>query len=354
MRLLITGGAGFVGSSLAFAFKKENPRTQVTVFDNLRRRGSELNLPAFKRAGIAFAHGDIRIAGDLEDLPGNFDIVIEASAESSVLAGLSGSPQYLTQTNLSGTLNSLEFCRKRSAGVIFLSTSRVYSLEPLKKAVLRETASRFELASDQQAAGLSNKGIAEDFPTNLPRSLYGATKLSSEIMIQDYVDSCGLKAVINRCGVISGPGQFGKVEQGVVTLWAANHYFKKPLAYTGFGAKGKQVRDLLHPLDLFALIKKQLERMDAHSGEIFNVGGGRRISTSLLELTGLCRKITGHAVPISRVPKTSPVDIPLYISNCAKVRRAFNWRPDFSVERIIQKTVQWIKDNESSLKYIFT
>src|SRR4051812_4260946 len=122
MRILITGGAGFVGSSLATYFKKNDPSSSVVAFDNLKRRGSELNLAVFKELGIEFVHGDIRVLSDLEDLSGDFDLFIEASAEPSVLAGLNGSPNYVLQTNLTGTLNCLEFARKRTRQMIFLST----------------------------------------------------------------------------------------------------------------------------------------------------------------------------------------------------------------------------------------
>src|SRR5690606_7583876 len=150
-------------------------------------------------------------------------------------AGLDGAPSYLVQTNLGGTLNCLEWARRQGAAVVFLSTSRVYSIAPLREVGLRETETRFEIAESQALPGVSAAGVAEDFPTHLPRSLYGATKLASEMMVQEYAEAYGVPAVINRCGVIAGPGQFGKVDQGVFTLWVANHYFGKPLRYTGFG-----------------------------------------------------------------------------------------------------------------------
>ena len=251
MKVLITGGAGFVGSSLALSFRQLHPGAEVVALDNLKRRGSELNLPVLREAGIQFVHGDIRNPADLQELQGEFDIFLECSAEPSVLAGLDGAPNYLLQTNLTGTLNCLEFARTRAGCFVFLSTSRVYSILPLREARLTETESRFELDGGQVLPGVSIHGIAEEFPTHLPRSLYGASKLASELMIQEYVHAYGMRAIINRCGVIAGPGQFGKVDQGVFTLWVANHVFGKPLKYTGFGGQGKQVRDLSPPVGLF-------------------------------------------------------------------------------------------------------
>ena len=353
MKILITGGAGFVGSSLARAFRQEDSLSQVTVVDNLKRRGSELNLPLLKHEGVDFYHGDIRNASDLDVLESTFDLFIEASAEPSVHAGINGSPQYAFQTNLSGTFNCLEFARKKAGSFLFLSTSRVYSIAPLREINLVDDPTRFAIADRQNGPGISERGIDENFPTNLPRSIYGATKLASELIIQEYAETYGLRSIINRCGVIAGPGQFGKVDQGVFTMWVANHYFGKPLAYTGFGGRGKQVRDLLHPSDLFSLVKKQVENIENHSGKVFNVGGGPEISTSLAELTTLCQTIVGKKVPVSEEPLSSSVDIPLYISDCSRAATTFDWRPQHSVPGIVEDISRWIQENEAKLKPIF-
>jgi len=353
VRILITGGAGFVGSRLALAYRERYPSASIVVLDNLRRRGSEINLPLFKERGIDFRHGDIRMIDDLTDLDGNFDVMLEASAEPSVLAGLDGSPAYVLQSNLVGTLNCLELARRRVGSLVFLSTSRVYSIRPLRELALRTAETRFELEIDQPVPGAGADGIAESFPTTSARSLYGATKLASELVIQEYVDTYGMKAVINRCGVIAGPGQFGKVDQGVFTLWVANHHFGRPLRYTGFGGAGHQVRDLLHPLDLFELIEKQLATPEALEGEIYNVGGGRAVSTSLCELTELCRTTTGREVPIASDLTTSPVDIPLYISDSRRASERFDWRAERTVGDIVGEIGSWLRENETALRPIF-
>lgn len=355
MRILITGGAGFVGSFLARAFKREDPRTHVVVFDNLRRRGTELNLPTFKKLGVNFIHGDVRHPNDFDLLDKeSFDLLIEASAEPSVSAGLNGSPHYVFHTNLNGLLNCIEFARKHVNYFLFLSTSRVYSIASLRGINLTATDTRFVIANQQDIPGVSPEGIAEDFPTHLPRSFYGATKLASEMLVQEYVYAYGLKAIINRCGVIAGPGQFGKIDQGVFTLWVAAHYFNKPLQYTGFEGTGKQVRDLLHPADLFSLIKEQLTSFEKFLGQCFNVGGGVERSISLLELTQLCQKVTNKQIPITQDTRTSPVDVPMYISNCQKAKQHFNWQPVCSVEKIVQDTLSWIQEGEEPLKNLFS
>lgn len=354
INILVTGGAGFVGSYLCRMYKERYPSANIVALDNLHRRGSEFNLKDFRDRGIRFIHGDIRCQGDLDAIEGVFDLFIEASAEPSVIAGLNRPDNYAIQTNLTGTINCLNFALKSAGHFIFLSSSRVYSIDPLLNIPLKEGDSRFHIDSPKAfMRGLSTQGINEEFPTNTARSLYGATKLASELLIQEYVRAYGLKAVINRCGVICGPGQFGKVEQGIFTLWVVNHYLKKPLKYTGFGGKGKQVRDILHPKDLFEALNLQNEKTDALSGEIFNLGGGLDISVSLLELTQICKEITQNEVPINSVQSTLSVDIPFYVTDYGKATQAFGWQPKCSVEDTIKDIYRWIVQNEDFIQSIF-
>ncbi len=214
--ILVAGGAGFVGSNLALRFKNEYPEINVIVFDNLKRRGSELNLPRLKEKGITFIHGDIRNKEDFNDI--TFDLLIECSAEPSVLAGLNGSPEYVLNTNLVGTLNCLELARINNAAIVFLSTSRVYPYYPINNANYDEKETRFELSAEQKIRGISKKGISERLSLEGPRSIYGATKLASELFITEYIETYKIKGVINRFGCIAGPWQMGKVDQGVVVL----------------------------------------------------------------------------------------------------------------------------------------
>src|SRR4051794_11741987 len=130
-RVLITGGAGFVGSNLASALRRRHPGWGIVAFDNLKRRGSELNLPRLREEGIDFVHGDVRNPADLDAL-GEIDALVECSAEPSVLAGTDGSPDYVVQTNLLGAYHCLELARRRDADMVFLSTSRVYPVATLE------------------------------------------------------------------------------------------------------------------------------------------------------------------------------------------------------------------------------
>jgi CDP-paratose 2-epimerase len=348
---LILGGAGFVGSSLALGLKRQYPDRQIICLDNLRRRGSELNLSRFKAAGIEFVHGDVRSPSDLEPAAFPVDTIIDCSAEPSVLAGFS-SPQYVLQTNLLGTINILELARQVRARVLFLSTSRVYPIAPLRSLSLEELPTRFELSAVQTLAGVSKFGIAESFGLQGARSLYGATKLASELLIEEYRDAYGIQAIVNRCGVLTGPWQMGKVDQGVFVLWMAAHMFKKPLSYIGYGGTGKQVRDLLHIDDLFRLVDYQFEHFAELEGGVFNVGGGRDISLSLLETTQLCEEITGNKIAISPVLEDRQGDVPLYITDSSKIIQSTGWKPQIAPHQVLKDIFDWIRENQSALSSI--
>ncbi|MGB4521218.1 MAG: NAD-dependent epimerase/dehydratase family protein [Candidatus Omnitrophota bacterium] len=347
--ILVTGGAGFIGSNLAVLFKNKYPAIRVIALDNLKRRGSELNLPRLKGRNIEFIHGDIRNSEDLV-LQAKIDLMIECSAEPAVLAGFGENPRYIINTNLIGTINCLELARQNKSDVIFLSTSRVYPYEAINSIKTEELDTRFDWKPRQNISGWSKGGIGVDFTKDGPKTLYGATKLASELILEEYIKNYNLKAVINRCGVIAGPWQFGKVDQGVFTYWMLGHYFKKELKYIGFGAKGKQVRDLLHINDLFELIDIQASRMEEISGKIYNVGGAREVSLSLLELTKLCEKITGNHIDIDADTKDRPGDIIIYLSDNKKVSADLGWKPKKKAEEILADIYQWIKINEKQLK----
>lgn len=351
MRILITGGAGFVGSSLAIALKSNYPAYQIFALDNLKRRGSELNISRLKKAGVEFVHGDIRSKEDFDALPA-VDTVIEASAEPSVLAGLAGTPDYLINTNLFGTVNCLNFALKHKAAFLFLSTSRVYPIKTLETLNFVEKETRFALADEQPVPGASSKGIAENFPLDGPRSLYGTTKLASELLIQEYNEFYNLKTVINRCGVITGPWQMGKVDQGVMVLWIAKHYFQQQLGYFGYGGTGKQIRDMLHVADLYRLIDWQLHHLDQVNGQILNAGGGLESSASLQELTKICQEVTGHTIPIKAVAETRTADIRLYVTDNSNVTQLTGWKPEIGIKQIVEEIAAWLKENEEDLKPI--
>jgi CDP-paratose 2-epimerase len=348
MRALITGGAGFVGGNLAVSLARRHPDWEVVALDSLMRRGSELNLPRLREAGVEFVHGDVREPDDLA-AAGSFEAMIECSAEPSVLAGFADA-SYSVQTNLIGAFNCLERARREKAFMVFLSTSRVYPVAPQLTLKLEEVETRFELAEEQLVRGAGPAGIDEDFPLTGARTLYGATKLSAELLIEEYADAFGLRAVTNRCGVIAGPWQMGKVDQGVFSWWLLSHLFSRPLAYIGYGGSGKQVRDLLHINDLIDLIDEQLSDPERWSGVTANVGGGRECSLSLLETTELCRELTGNEVPIGAEPETRPGDVPVYLSDCSRLHSLTSWRPSRGPRDVLADLLAWSTEHEDSLR----
>jgi CDP-paratose 2-epimerase len=347
--ILITGGAGFIGSNISLFLKRKFPFGKVVALDNLKRRGSELNLGRLHRAGVEFVHGDIRIPEDLR-AAGKFDLMIECSAEPSVTAGYDDSPAYLLQSNLMGTINCLDVVRNNKAGIIFLSTSRVYPIKTLVEVPLKVDSNRFDLNLDVPIFGLTENGISEEFNLLGNRSLYGATKLSSELIIQEYADIYNIPSVINRCGVVTGPWQMGKVDQGVAVLWLAKHYFGGKLNYVGYGGRGHQVRDFLSIIDLEKLVGLQVDSFGEYFGEVFNIGGGASNSFSLAQLTDLCRSITGNAIEIEGVELGRAADIPWYVTDCSKANKAFKWEATQSINKTLHDILDWIKANELDLR----
>jgi CDP-paratose 2-epimerase len=172
-------------------------------------------------------------------------------------------------------------------------------------------------------------------------------------MLQEYISMYGLRGVINRCGVIAGPWQFGRVDQGVFTLWMLAHYFKRDgLKYIGYGGKGKQVRDLLHVADVFRLIDCELGMMDRVNGRIFNAGGGVEVSLSLAETTALCRDLTGNSIDMGGDEVNRPADLALYLTDNALVERLTGWRPEKTAKDILADILGWIRAHEANLKAV--
>jgi len=345
--ILITGGAGFVGSSLALHLKAHHPRTRMVCMDNLYRRGSELNVPRLQEAGVEFVKGDIRFAREFP--AGPFEFILECSAEPSVLAGYGESPDYLMETNFMGAYRCLEQARLWKSKFLFFSTSRVYPIRILEQHPWLEQPARFAW-TDVPDAPVSARGVSEDCPMTGPRSLYGLTKFAGEGLIEEYRGGFGLRAAINRCSVIAGPWQMGKVDQGVVALWVLRHFFGKPLKYIGYGGKGKQVRDVLHVADLCELVGEQISDFDPWDGWLGNVGGGLEISVSLKELTAACRKIVGREVPVGAEPETRQADLRIFIADCSKLFARTNWRPKRDVTQIVTDIFEWVRAHEKALQ----
>lgn len=340
MRILITGVCGFVGSALARALVESSPGIELVGFDNFIRPGSETNRAALKKLGVKIFHGDLRAASDLETLPG-VDWVIDAAANPSVLAGVDGktSSRQLIEHNLGGTVNILEFCKQHRAGLILLSTSRVYSIAPLAALNVVPEKNAFRLAAGPRPgpSGVSEKGIDETFSTLAPISLYGATKLASETLALEYGETFGLPVFVNRCGVLAGAGQFGRADQGIFAYWLNAWLQRRPLKYIGFGGHGYQVRDCLHPRDLVPALLKQFAAPKLPVADrIANFSGGAASARSLRQLSDWCgQKFGPHLVTSDTTPR--PFDIPWVVLDSTKAGRVWGWEAQTSTATILDE-----------------
>lgn len=215
---------------------------------------------------------------------------------------------------------------------------------------MREANAGFELDDTKVAVnGVSAAGIAETFSTHAPISLYGATKLASEIMALEYGPAFGFPVWINRCGVLAGAGQFGTAEQGIFSYWLHAHAAKLRLRYLGFGGSGRQVRDAFHPADLAELVAIQLH-CKPPANPIFHAGGGLSNSMSLAQLTAWCdHRFSKHA-PESD-PQPRPFDIPWVVMNAALARRELGWAPKRSLPSILDEIAQHVHANPSWLQH---
>ena len=351
MRVLVTGGAGFVGGNLCVALAARRSDWELVAFDNLHRAGSELNVPRLRAAGVTFVEGDVRDVDALNGV-GPIDALVEASAEPSVLAGVTDGVDYLVGTNLVGAFQCLELCRRHGAQLVFLSTSRVYPVAALRDVSYSETDTRFAIDAVQAQGGVSEAGVSERFSLDGARTLYGATKLAAELLVTEYAATFGVRTVVNRCGVIAGPWQMGKVDQGVVAHWVLAHRFRRALTYIGYGGTGKQVRDVLHVDDLVELVVEQLDDPGHWAGRTFNVGGGVEVSVSLRELTTLCRELTHVEVDVTPAGEQRPGDVPIYVSDCSELFAHTAWRPQRTPRDIVKDIVAWVDTNEDALRQL--
>jgi CDP-paratose 2-epimerase len=339
VKILISGICGFVGSTIAARLKESVPGLEVFGFDNFIRPGSEQNRPALKRLGIRVQHADVRNAADMSSLP-PADWMIDAAANPSVLAGVDGqtSSRQLVEHNLFGTINLLEYCKAHRAGFVLLSTSRVYAIKPLAELKVKAVGAAFRPDTKSKLpAGVSAKGVSEEFSTGAPVSLYGSTKLASESMALEYGATFGFPVWINRCGVMAGAGQFGRPDQGIFSFWINSWLRRRPLKYIGFGGGGFQVRDCLHPRDVVPLILKQTgAAATPERPRIINLSGGVESAMSLAQLSEWCGERFGpHEVSVDGTPR--PFDIPWMVLDSTLARRTWNWKPETSREEVLDE-----------------
>jgi CDP-paratose 2-epimerase len=341
MRVLITGVCGFVGSTLAECLFERVEGIRVTGMDNLIRPGAETNRMRIEKLGVEFIHGDLRSASDIASLP-PCAWVIDAAANPSVLAGFSGagSSRRLFEHNLAGFGNVLEYCREHKAGLLLLSSSRVYSIPALGAIPLRVQDQAFAVdPAAQLPRGLTVNGIGVDFSTAAPVSLYGATKLASEIMALEFGAAFDFPVWITRCGVLAGAGQFGTPAQGIFAFWVNAHLRRRPIRYIGFNGAGYQARDAFHPRDLAALIVYQMRTARCDGQRVYTAGGGPANTMSLAQLTAWCDGRFGRHTPTVD-PEPRMYDIPWMVMDNTDAARDFGWQIEMSLPAILEGIAQ--------------
>ena len=340
MRIVITGGCGFVGSNIAEYLKNKNKKNKILCVDNFYRKGSLENKKRLIDNNIKVFKCDIRNEKELNKLP-SFDLLIDCAADPSVATGFKNGLKYLIDTNLLGTFNCLNLVKKNKAKIIFLSSSRIYPFDKINN--LKFTIKNHSFTPTQNAVGFKkNKGFNEEFDIRGLKTFYGFTKYSSEELIKEFCYANSLNYIINRCGVIAGPWQWGKIDQGFIVYWLMCYLFNKKLNYIGFGGNGNQVRDILNVSDLNNLIFLQIQNFNKFENDFFNVGGGNKNKISLKNLSLFCDNLFGIKKEIFLINKTRYGDIPYYVTDNSKIHQKSNWLPIKNAETTTEEIFNWI------------
>lgn len=333
MNILVAGGCGFIGSNLSIFLKNKNYK--VISIDKLSKKYCYLNEKRLKENQIKNYRIDLKNENELVKIKFKPDIIIDCAAEPAVEVS-SRSPNSVIQNNFITTLNLLNLSRKYKSKIIFLSSSRVY---PVHKS--------YEFFKKKK------KLFSEKTSTKGPKTIYGFSKLASEELIKEFSYAYNINFIINRLGLTSGPWQFGKVEQGLVSLWLWKHLHKKKLSYIGFNGTGSQIRDVLDIDDLCSIIHLQIKKIDKIFDETFCIGGGKMSSFNLKKLTIMCQKITRNKIKIKKIKKTSIYDIPYFIFSYHKVYKYYKYRNTNDLNKTLLKTYNWMNLNKKILKKYF-
>ena len=332
-KIFITGICGFVGSSLASYFYKKN--YHVPGIDNLSRKGSYKNFIKLKKKSIKIFKGNLcnnNFINNILRKKNKFNNFIHCAAYTSVLDGTNIiTSKKLYENNILSTLNSLELANHFNSNFIYISSSRVYSIDVLKNINLKFKQS---YKPRNNLGNLTNGAINEKFSTKPPLSLYGSSKMICENMIQEY---CSLKKIpflINRCGLLAGRGQLYKNDQGIISFWICSWKQNKNLYYIGFEGRGYQTRDCLHPNDLANLISLQIKKLKSNN-RIFNVSGGSESAFSLKELSDWCCKNI-CIKKINHIKKERIFDVKWIVLDNSRAKREFKWNLKYSKKLIFK------------------
>lgn len=330
--ILITGGAGFIGTNVARSYLEQD--APVHLFDNLSRPGVEDNVRELQRTfggRLVFTEADMRNRSEVEKAVSSASTVYHFAAQVAVTTSLDD-PVGDLETNLIGTIHLLEAIRGCAVppALLFTSTNKVYGR--LSGVALRERASRYEPEEDRVAGA----GASEEQPLEF-LSPYGCSKGSADQYVLDYARSYGLPATVFRMSCIYGPHQLGSEDQGWVAHFVRQAMKGEPITIYG---DGKQVRDLLFVTDLVRAMRLAQERMDLAAGQAFNLGGGPRNGTSLLELIAELQHLTGNDLEIEWGPERLG-DQKWYVADTSKIRKMLGWNPEVGIRNGLRALHDW-------------
>lgn len=340
-RILITGGAGFIGINSAHYFLSK--KYDVALFDNLSRKGSEENLKWLKKTWgkqFVFIRGDVVTdRTKLNRAVANADAVIHLAAQVAVTTSVQD-PHHDFLVNAQGTLHVLEAARMspKKPLVIYASTNKVYGNMDYAEVMLTDAGYRYK----QYEAGIAeHHGV--DF-----HSPYGCSKGAADQYVRDYARIYGLPTVVFRQSCIYGPHQFGVEDQGWVAWFVISSLLNRPITIYG---DGHQVRDVLHVEDLARLYEMAIRNQKKVSGHIYNIGGGAREVSSVLGAIARIEKIIGKKIPYS-FSEWRPGDQKVYISHIDKVKQDLDWEPKITFDKGLKTLVNWVQSEEKLLKHI--
>jgi CDP-paratose 2-epimerase len=337
MRVLITGGAGFIGSNAAHRFVQRG--AQVTIYDNLSRRGSEYNL-AWLRArhgpeAFRVIQADLRDGDRLAEAARGQDVILHYAGQVTVTTSVQN-PRSDFEDNALGTFNTLEAARLSNSNPILMyaSTNKVYG--GMEDVALVETATRYAYRDFPY-------GVSESFPLDF-HSPYGCSKGAGDQYVRDYARIYGLRTVVFRQSAIYGPHQFGIEDQGWLAWFLIAAVTGQSITIYG---NGKQVRDVLYIDDLIDAYETAIAKIDQVAGQIFNIGGGTKHTLTIWTETGpLLEELVGHPVPIGW-GSWRPGDQRICVMDIRKAQALLGWSPKTSVASGVAKLYQWIVQNRS-------
>ena len=349
MKVLVTGGAGFIGSHVAEYYAQLGE--QVTVMDNLSRarllgkddKNARYNWDYLhKYKNISFVYEDVRYAGILNTVAEDADVIIHTAAQTAVTTSLTD-PRTDFEVNLGGTFNVLEAARKsgKRPTVIFCSTNKVYG-NNVNSIKTTKHYSRYNFEEGWR------HGIPETFPIDgCEHTPYGCSKLAADLYVQDYAIRNEISAGVFRMSCIYGTRQFGVEDQGWVAWFCIASLLGKPITIYG---DGRQVRDVLYVSDLVQAFDAFIQKGKYIGCEVFNMGGGPMNTISLLEHIDLLEEVTGKPRSNVTFADWRPSDQQVYISDIRKAETVLNWKPKVTPKAGVRKLVEWLRENEQVFK----